>query len=361
MIENPRPTRHLEHIEPSRVGTPLPGSPQVWAAASVGDPETPDGPPEGEPAEGVPAEGVPAEGAPAGGAPAGGEPAAPSADGTEADPLPDQARSRLRTVVAGAVALAVVAAGIGGVIALRGDRPADLGEATTVAGALELPAIASGGQPSDGATGLDERVVDARTRLADAVEDGEATHAQAAARSAQPSAALRDLRRALDAGEAALETRPPDGASPESRTVAYLKTLEARRSAILDAAAGVADALPALPGPAAPWSTPGYGSDGTAATGSSPDQGGAGGGGAGTGGSGGGGSTGGGSEDGGTGGTGSDGGGTTTPTDSPPSPTAGPTPEPSTEPSSEPSTEPTPDPSASPSATPEPPGAPQTA
>jgi hypothetical protein len=332
VIENPRPTRHLEHIEPSRVGTPIPGSAQAWAATSGDDLATPDGPA------------------------AQGELGAPDEGG--ADLVPDEARSRLRVVVAGAVTLAVVALGIGGVLALRdGDRPDDVGGATPVAGVLDLPAIALGDQPSDGATGTADRVAEARTRLADAVEDGEATHTRAAARGATSSAVLRSLRRALDAGKAALEIRPPDGDSPESRTVAYLETLDARRSAILGATAGVGDARHALPDPAAPWSPSGPGSPATVTSGPSRDQGGASGGGTATGGPGGDDSAAGGGPDGGTTGEpGSAGGGTTTPTATAPPPTAGPTSGPSPEPSPEPSPDPTPDPSASPSATPEPTG-----
>ncbi|MFD2795840.1 hypothetical protein ACFS27_19925 [Promicromonospora vindobonensis] len=329
MIENPRPTRHLEHIEPARVGTPIPGSAQAWAVTPEGDPVPTDGPA------------------------ADGDPGSPPANGAEAGPVPDQARSRVRAVVAGGVTLAVVALGIGGALALRGDRPNDVGDATPVVGVLDLPAIAIGDRPSDGATGAEDRVGEARTRLADAVEDGEATHAGAAARGATSSAVLRGLRQALDAGKAALELRPPVEESPESRTAHYVETLDARRSAILEAAADVADARHAAPGPATPWSPAGHGSDGTAATGPSRDQGGTGGGDAGTGG---GEASGGGSEGGATGGTGSTGGGTTTPTATAPPPTARPTSEPSAEPSPGPSAEPTPDPSASATAAPEPTG-----
>ncbi|GAA4708347.1 hypothetical protein GCM10023198_33700 [Promicromonospora umidemergens] len=259
----------------------------------------------------------------------------------------------MRVVVAGGVTLAVVALGICGALVLGGDHPDDVGVAASVAGVPDLPAVALDDQPSDGAGGT-ERLTEARTRLADAVEDGETAHAQAAARSATPSAALRSLRRALDAGRAALEIRPPNDRSSEARTVAYLKTLDTRRSAILDAVTGVADAGHAQPGPAAPWSTSGRGSGGAAPVGPAPDHGGASEGATGGsgGGSGSGGATGGGSAGDTTGSTGSTGGGTTTPPVAPP-PSADPTSEPSTEPPVEPTPGPTPDSSASPTATPE--------
>ncbi|GAB2475363.1 hypothetical protein GCM10027063_15240 [Promicromonospora xylanilytica] len=332
MIENPRPTRHLEHIEPSRVGTPIPGSAQAWAAATAGDAETHDD----RRAEA--------------------EPGSVRADGIGQGTEPDPPRSRLRAVVAGGVTLAVVALGAGGAFALRGDRPDDVG-GPTVVGALELPVAAPGSQSSDDASGPDQRVADARDRLADAVEDGEAVHAEAVTRGAAPSA-LRDLRRALDAGRAALEARPPSAGAPPSRTSAYLEDLDARRSAILDAAADVTGHGQAPQDPAVPRSQWGSGAEGTGTAGSSSDGGGASEGGAGTGAPDGGG-TGGGGSDGGTGGTGgpgTPGGGTTTPSPAEPTPSAEPSA--SAEPTPEPSSDPTPDPSVSPTATPGPTGSP---
>jgi hypothetical protein len=278
-----------------------------------------------------------------------------AADGVVAAPVPDPKRSRLRVVVAGGVTLAVVALGIGGALALRGDRPDGVGDAATVTG-VDLPAIVPGDQSSNGAPASDQRVAEARTRLAEAVEDGEAVHAQAAARGATSSAVLRRLRGALDAGAAALEVRPPDAESPESRTTGYLETLDARRSAILDATAGITDARQALPGSATPRSNPANGSDGTAETDTSPDEGGRNGGDAGAGDPDGGETAAGGSEG---GGSGSTGGGTTPPPASA-SPSAEPTAsaEPTPEPSPDPTPSPTPSPTVSPTATSGPTGAP---
>lgn len=337
MIENPRPTRHLEHIEPARVGTPIPGTAQAWVAG--GDAEKRDGGlAEGEGVTGSVRE-----------------------DGTGHDPVPDPPRSRLRAVVAGGVTLAVVALGAGGAFALRGDRPDDVG-GPTVVGALELPVAGPGAQSSQEASGPDQRVAEARDRLADAVEDGAETHAQAVARGAA-SSALRDLRGALDAGRTALDARPPASGAPAARTSAYLEDLDTRRTAILDAAADVADLGAAPRDPAVPGSNSGSGAGGTGSAGSSPDEGGVSEGGAGT--PDGGGTDGGGSADGGAGGTGgtggtggpgTPGGGTTTPPPGTTTPSAEPSA--SAEPTPEPSSDPTPSPSVSPTATPGPTGSP---
>ncbi|MFD2025201.1 hypothetical protein [Promicromonospora aerolata] len=329
MRENPRPTRHLEHIEQERVGVPIPGAAHGWSSAWAADGTAPD------------------EATPDGDAtPTPADDAGPDV-GPDADTEPR--RSRLRYLVAGGVTLGVVALGVGGALALRGDEPSEAGAATTVTEVLDLPAIVPGDQASDGATGLDPRVTEARTLLADAVEEGEAVHAQAAARSAVSSSALQALRDALDAGAQALDRQPPGGESPEPRTVDYLGTLDARRSAILDAAADITAARPALPGSTTPWSSPGSGSEGTSVTGPSPDEDGADEGGGGSGDPGGG-ETGGDSEGGGTDDSGSSGGSTPTPTATTP-PTTEPTPEPSADPTPSPSPDPEPEPSVSPTAT----------
>lgn len=263
--------------------------------------------------------------------------------------------------MAAGVTLAVVALGIGGVIALRGVRPSDVVGGPAVTGVLDVPVVASGDQSLGGAAGLDPRVAGARTRLADAVEAGKAIHAQASARSAASPAELLSLRGALDAGLAALAVRPPGGDSPE-RTVAYLESLDACRSAILDAASTIADVWQVLAGQAAQRRTSAHGSGGaTAATETGPDEGGASGGGTGTAGSGGGETTDVGSDGGSTdttSGGGSAGGGTATPTATAPAPTVEPTPQPSAEPTPEPTPDPTPGPTTSPTTTPEPTGAP---
>jgi hypothetical protein len=263
--------------------------------------------------------------------------------------------------VAAGVTLAVVALGTGGLIALRGHHPSDVG-GPAVAGVLDVQVVAPGAQSLGGAAELDRRVAEARTRLEDAVEAGEAVHAQAAARSAASPAALRSLRGALDAGLAALAVRPPGGDSPE-RTVAYLESLDACRSAILDAASTIGDVRSVLADQAAQRGTSENGSGGTTAGSETwPDQDGASGGGAGTAGSGGGENTDVGSDGGSTGttgGSGSAGGGTATPEATAPAPTVEPTPRPSAEPTPEPTPDPTPDPTASPTTTPEPTGAPQ--
>jgi hypothetical protein len=287
-----------------------------------------------------------------------GEPAS-SSDARVAGPVPDQARSRRRAVVAAGVTLAVVALGIGGVIALRGDHPGDVDGGPAVTGVLDVQVVAPGAQSLGGAAALDRRVAEARTRLADAVEAGKTIHAQAAARSAASPAALRSLRGALDAGLAALAVPPPGGDSPE-RAVAYLESLDACRAAILDAASTIGDVGSVLADQAA-QRTADNGSGGTTAGSETwPDQGGASGGGTGTTEWGGetadvgsdGGSTGP------TSGSGSGGGGTATPTATAPAPTVEPTPRPSADPTPEPTPDPTPDPTASPTAMPEPTGAP---
>ena len=271
-------------------------------------------------------------------------------------PVPDPPRSRRRALVAGGVTLAVVVLGVAGVVATLQDRPSAAEAAPALVGAQDGPVGAPGAQPSDGADEPDPRGVEARTRLADAVETGRAVHEEAAARSAASSAALRSLRGALDAAAAALSLRTPSGKSPEQRTLEYVDILEVRRSAVLDATSVVADALAGRTSQR-PSSTTEHG-DTTTPTGAGTGT--AGDGGAGTGTSGDGDTdagSGGGTEP--TGGTGSAGGSTATPTATPPAATAEPTAGPSAEPTPEPTPDPTPEPTVSPTPTPEPTDTPQ--
>jgi hypothetical protein len=144
--ENPRPTRHLEHVEPGQIGKPLPGSigGPAWDLVAVPDP-----PGRSEPTSSGDADGAVL--------------AVPSGTGS---------RKRSAIAVSGAV-LVVLALSLGGWTVLRGDRPEDADATTAVErAALELPFLTPDTTASDRPDGPKRRA-ETQTRRTDQTEAGD--------------------------------------------------------------------------------------------------------------------------------------------------------------------------------------------
>jgi hypothetical protein len=152
--ENPRPTRHLEHVEPGRIGKPLPGSigGPAWDLVPLPDP-----PDYGEPTSSGDVEGgISAMSGDADGS----DPATPSGKGS---------RKRL-AMAAGGAAFVVLVVGIGGLAVLGKDRPEDADAETGVErAALELPFMTPDAPASDRPAGPKQRA-EARPGRADPAE-----------------------------------------------------------------------------------------------------------------------------------------------------------------------------------------------
>lgn len=136
MRENPRPTRHLEHVEPEQFGEPVPGSLRgpAWDLVPLPDPMDPRDPLDPQAAGG----------------------AEPPGDALVADPPApsgDAPRKRPLLVVAGAV-LGVLVLGIGGLVLLGELRPEGADDTTAVERtAVELPYLLPDRPVSDRPTG----------------------------------------------------------------------------------------------------------------------------------------------------------------------------------------------------------------
>ncbi|MFC8796536.1 hypothetical protein ACFT2C_02285 [Promicromonospora sp. NPDC057138] len=157
MRENPRPTRHLEHVEPEQFGKPLPGSISgpAWGLMSL-----PDRPVHGEPTSSGGAESA--------------DPAAPG-DADRPDPAaPSGEGSRKRAAMAvGAAVFVVLALTIGGLALLREDRPEGADDTSAVEPAVaDLPVIAPD-EPASDRSGDPGRRVETEPRVTDPADTGD--------------------------------------------------------------------------------------------------------------------------------------------------------------------------------------------
>ncbi|WP_454856821.1 hypothetical protein [Promicromonospora soli] len=194
MRENPRPTRHLEHVEPELFGEPVPGSISGPAWDLVPLPGSPDPPVVGEPTPSgdtagpaapsvagwppPPGDVWSARSAEAASATSGDVWSAPSDDvwpppSAEVEPAPSSERSWKRpAIVVGGVVVAVLALGIGGLALLGQLRPDDADTTPAVELAdLELPITIPQDLPSAGPSGP-SRSVGSEPRRSEAPETG---------------------------------------------------------------------------------------------------------------------------------------------------------------------------------------------
>ena len=158
MRENPRPTRHLEHVEPDQFGKPLPGSISgpAWDLVALPDQQDPPHPP------------VAGDAAPPGDSDA----AAPPGSGPAA--LSGEASRRRPALLAGATALVVLALGAGGLILFGELRPEDDDtSASAERVAVELPFLLPNAPAPDRPTGP-ARQAESQPRRSEAAATGNA-------------------------------------------------------------------------------------------------------------------------------------------------------------------------------------------